>query len=267
VDRGMTEPLATRIAGPEDAPAVVLLHAIATSSELWEPQMATWAERFRVVAVDLPGHGASPLTQEPHSLDAYARSVLATMDALNLERWALVGLSFGSSISQRLAVQAPERVRALVLAAGVAYSPPPAQEMWRGRAASAIANGLGDQVEAILERWFTPEFRASMPATVERIRRLVLSTSTEGYVAAAEIISTLDNRSLLARIACPALVLAGDRDKAVPLEALKQIAETIPQSRFSSVPAAHLVNIEAAADFTEQVGDFLAETFKSSSHV
>ena len=262
----MTALLTTRTAGPKDAPAVVLLHAIATSSELWEPQIAVLAERFHVVAVDLPGHGESLLPLAP-SLDGYAQSVLATLDALNVGQAALVGLSFGSAISQRLAVQAPDRVRAVVLAAGAAYSPPPAQKMWRGRADSALASGLDDQVESILDRWFTPEFRALTPQAVERIRRLVLSTSTAGYVATAKIISTLDNRSLLARIACPALVLAGDHDKAVPLEALQHIAETIPQSRFVSVPAAHLLNIEAADAFTELVGGFLAETHKSSSHV
>jgi len=263
----MTAPLATRVAGPEGAPAVVLLHAIATSSALWEPQIATWAETLRVVAVDLPGHGASPLTQAPPSLDSYAQAVLATMDALDVERAALVGLSLGSSISQRLAVQAPERVRAVVLAAGAAYSPPPAQAMWRGRADDARAHGVGGQVEAILERWFTAEFRASAPTAVERIKQLVLSTSTEGYVAAAEIISTLDNRSLLGRIACPTLVVAGEHDKAIPLEALKHIAEAIPNSRLASVPAAHLLNIEAAAVVTDLVGRFLATTLTSSSHV
>jgi len=259
----MSAVLSGRTAGANTRPAVVLLHAIATSSALWDPQIEVLAERFHVIALDLPGHGRSAAPPFAGSIEDYAVAVLATLDAMGVERFGVVGLSFGSSIAQAMAVMARERVTSAVLAGGTAYPPPPVQEMWRGRAAGARRDGMGGQVDDILARWFTPAFLVSAKARVDTIRQLVLATPAEGYALAAEAIAGLDNRAILSRITCPTLVVAGEHDVAVPIEALETIARAVPNSRLERVNAAHLMNVEAARQFTDIVSGHLSSTIES----
>ena len=259
----MSAVLSGRTAGADTRPAVVLLHAIATSSALWDPQIEVLAERFHVIALDLPGHGRSAAPPFAGSIEDYAVAVLATLDAMGVERFGVVGLSFGSSIAQTMAVMARERVTSAVLAGGTAYPPPPVQEMWRGRAAGARRDGMGGQVDDILARWFTPAFLVSAKARVDTIRQLVLATPAEGYALAAEAIAGLDNRAILSRITCPTLVVAGEHDVAVPIEALETIARAVPNSRLERVNAAHLMNVEAARQFTDIVSGHLSSTIES----
>jgi len=259
----MSAVLSGRTAGANTRPAVVLLHAIATSSALWDPQIEVLAERFHVIALDLPGHGRSAAPPFAGSIEDYAVAVLATLDAMGVERFGVVGLSFGSSIAQTMAVMARERVTSAVLAGGTAYPPPPVQEMWRGRAAGARRDGMGGQVDDILARWFTPAFLVSAKARVDTIRQLVLATPAEGYALAAEAIAGLDNRAILSRITCPTVVVAGEHDVAVPIEALETIARAVPNSRLERVNAAHLMNVEAARQFTDLVAGHLSSTIES----
>ena len=259
----MSAALSSRTAGVDTQPAIVLLHAIATSSALWDAQIETLAERFRVIALDLPGHGGSAVPPSAGSIEGYAGAVLATLDAMGVGRFGVVGLSFGSSIAQAMAVMAPERVASAVLAAGTAYPPPPVQEMWRDRAAGARRDGMGGQVDDILARWFTPAFLVSAKARVDMIRQLILATPAEGYALAAEAIAGLDNRAILSRITCPTLVVAGEHDIAVPIEALETIARAVPNSRLERVNAGHLMNVEAARQFTDLVGEHLTSSIES----
>jgi len=259
----MSAVLSGRTAGADTRPAVVLLHAIATSSALWDPQIEVLAERFRVIALDLPGHGRSAVLPFAGSIEDYAVAVLATLDAMGVERFGVVGLSFGSSIAQAMAVMAGERVTSAVLAGGTAYPPPPVQEMWRSRAGGARRDGMGGQVDDILARWFTPAFLQSAKARVDTIRQLVLATPAEGYALAAEAIAGLDNRAIVSRITCPTLVVAGEHDVAVPIQALETIARAVPNSRLERVDAGHLMNVEAARQFTNLVGGHLSSTIES----
>jgi len=259
----MSAALSSRTAGVDTQPAIVLLHAIATSSALWDAQIEVLAERFRVIALDLPGHGGSAVPPSAGSIEGYAGAVLATLDAMGVGRFGVVGLSFGSSIAQAMAVMAPERVASAVLAGGTAYPPPPVQEIWRDRAAGARRDGMGGQVDDILARWFTPAFLVSAKARVDMIRQLVLATPAEGYALAAEAIAGLDNRAILSRIACPTLVVAGEHDIAVPIEALETIARAVPNSRLERVNAGHLMNVEAARQFTDLVGEHLTSSIES----
>src|SRR5690606_37294690 len=102
--------------GPADGQAVVLLHAIATDSNLWSAQVPVWATAFRLVCVDLPGHGGSPDIDADLDLDGYADCVLDVLDELHIDTASLVGLSLGGMVAQAFALKYPARVRSLVLA-------------------------------------------------------------------------------------------------------------------------------------------------------
>lgn len=246
--------------GPTGAPVLVLLHSIATSSAMWDEQIAALSDRFRVIAVDLPGHGQSPALAGEPSMADYADAVTDALAPVFAGRAIFVGLSFGSMIAQQIGARYPDRVAGLILSNGVAYAPPPVGAAWQERIATAESEGMASQVGPTMARWFTSEFLASRPESttdaVARIGQLVAATPVQGYVQAARAIAALDNRALLPTIAAPTLVLAGEGDTAAPTEAVATIAAAIPGAIYRVLPGAHLVNVEHSEAYSRLLAEF-----------
>jgi 3-oxoadipate enol-lactonase len=250
--------LACHVSGPANGPAIVLLHALATHSDLWQPQLAAWSLAWRVIRIDLPGHGASPAPTGPMTLADHAACVVGALDALEIEQAAVVGLSLGGMVAQSLALAYPRRVRALVLAHTSARTEAPGREIWERRLEQFERDGLAAQVEPTLERWFTPTFTRDSPMTLHWVAQQIRATSDAGYATAIRAIQALDHLDQLARIAQPTLVVAGDLDVAVPVAAASAMAERMPHAEFVVLrDAGHLGNVQQPLRFTETVGAFL----------
>lgn len=250
-----------RDVGPRDAPVVVLLHAIATSSELWAAQIPVWSQFARIVAVDLPGHGASAARPHIDSLDQYAHALAELLASHSIGDVSIVGLSLGGMIGQAFALSYPQRVRSLVLSNTSARTPPEMKEVWARRKEDALIYGMDAQVAATIERWFTPKFRQSAPLHVERIANLIRQTSPEGYAAAIQAIRGLDLLDRLSALDMPALVVGGRQDTATTVQVIEGIAGRLPNGGTLLLDdAAHLANVEQPLAFTENVGRFLRAT-------
>ncbi len=141
---------AYRIEGRADGPPVVLLHAIATDSSMWLAQIPVWAGMFRLICMDLPGHGNSPEADEELDLAGYADCVREVLDAERIGSASLVGLSFGGMVAQAFALSYPERVRSLVLAHTSARTVEAVRGIWDGRIAQLEKEGMAAQVTPTL---------------------------------------------------------------------------------------------------------------------
>lgn len=251
--------LACRASGSPDAPAVVLLHAIATNGDLWLPQLGPWSARWFVLRPDLPGHGESP-ARGALSLADMARAVRDTLDAHGVGQATVVGLSLGGMVAQAFALAYPERTRAVVMANTLARIEAPAHAAWQQRLQQVRADGMAAQVAPTMARWFTPAFLQTAPLACDWIAGQVRGTSQAGYEAAIGAIQGLDHADALAHLRRPALVVTGDADTAVPPAASERLAQCIPGARLLNLPGApHLSNVECATAFTERVGAFLCE--------
>lgn len=249
--------LAVHIEGPAAAPTLVFLHAIATSAELWRPQVVPLSRRFRVVRLDLPGHGGSDLLPEGAGFPDYADAVAETLSAHGIGQFGLVGMSFGAMVAMQVAVRHAARVERLVLACCAARTPLPVAAMWHDRIAAVARDGIETQVETSLERWFTPDFAAASPQTLDWVRGMIRRTPAAGFVAAARSIATLDHLALLPALTMPCLVLAGAEDKAAAPAMMQDFAAHIPGAAFSTLPAAHLANVEAPGAFVDAIERFV----------
>jgi 3-oxoadipate enol-lactonase len=238
--------LASAIDGPEEAPTLVLAGSLGTDKEMWRPQVEALGDAWRLVRLDVRGHGDSPVPDGPYTIAALGQDVLDTMDALAIERAAFCGLSIGGMIGQWLGAHAPERIEALVLLFTAAVAPDPDVFSERAEVVRA-AGGAAGIVEALLPRWLTTDYRAAHPETVAWLSAMVTRCPAEGYAASAEAIAAMDLRSEHARIAAPTLVLGGAQDGSLPPEYARAIAEAIPGARFELLdPAGHLASIERA---------------------
>jgi 3-oxoadipate enol-lactonase len=227
---------------------LLLSCSLATTLELWDDNVAALTSRYRILRYDHRGHGRSPVPDGPYTVEELAEDALELLDQLGLERVSFCGLSLGGAVGMALALRAPERLERLTLGCTSAHFAPP--EKWVERAWIARADGLEPLVEATLERWFTPGFRAARPEVVARLRDLILATPSEGYAACCEALAAWDARGRLGSIAVETLVIAAADDPSTPPEQLAAIAEEIPGAELVLVPdAAHLVSVEQPGAF------------------
>ncbi|HZE04218.1 MAG TPA: 3-oxoadipate enol-lactonase [Solirubrobacteraceae bacterium] len=249
--------LNAEIDGAPDAPALLLGGSLGTTVAMWDPQVATLSQDHRLVRFDHRGHGGSPVPPGPYSMDDLGADVLTLMDRLGLERASYCGVSIGGMVGQWLAVNAPERIDRLVLICTSAYLPP--AENWHERARAVREAGTPEAVaDAVLSRWFTPEFAEREPGVLHRHRTMICSIAAEGYAGCCEAIAGMDLRAGLGRVTAPTLVLAGAQDPAIPPEHGEAIAAAVPGARLEVLdPGAHLLNVERAGEVTELVAEHL----------
>ncbi|HLN77542.1 MAG TPA: 3-oxoadipate enol-lactonase [Nocardioidaceae bacterium] len=245
------------VTGIEDAPVVVLGSSLGTDLHMWDPQTRALSRRWRVVAFDARGHGGSPCSDGPTTLDALAEDVLALLDHLGVGSFAYCGLSLGGAIGQVLAARVPDRVRALVLCCTSARFCEGA-EAWRERAARVRSEGMDWLVAPSRERWFAPGFSERQPAEADRLLSMLPATSPQGYAACCDALAAFDGRPLLPQITAPTLVVAGVDDPATPVEMAEELASGIKDAELLVVPgASHLASAERPDEVTEAIAAHL----------
>jgi 3-oxoadipate enol-lactonase/4-carboxymuconolactone decarboxylase len=250
-------PLHYLLEGPEDAPVVVLANSLGTTLRMWDEQASALNDRFRLLRYDHRGHGGSPVSPGPYTIEDLGRDVLALLDRLEIEHVSFCGLSLGGMVGMWLASEVPERFERLVLCCTSAHLGPLA-DTYATRAATVRIHGLGAIAEAVVERWFTPAFRASQPDLVEWATRMLLDSPAEGYAGCCEAVRDMDLSGRLGDIRAPTLVIAGADDPATPPDHAELIRDSIPGARLVVIPqAAHLANVEQPGAFTRALLDHL----------
>ena len=244
--------------GPEGAPVLVLSNSLGTDLHIWDAQIPAFIEHFQVLRYDTRGHGQSLVSEGPYSIEQNGRDVLALLDALQLEQVSFCGLSMGGLIGQWLAINAPERLKRVVLCNTAAKIGSP--EIWNPRIESVLRDGVaGMQAlrEATIARWFTPEFVAAQPHQVEALVNMLGQTSPQGYAANCAAVRDADFRAQLGAISLPVLVVSGAQDPVTTPVDGRYLVEQITAAQYAEFHAAHLSSVEAAAAFNERVLAFL----------
>src|SRR6202790_3373488 len=143
-----------RLEGPIGAPFLVLSNSLGTNLDMWEPQVAVLATRFRVLRYDSRGHGLSAVTPGPYTIERLARDVLALLDEIKIDRTDFCGLSMGGMAGMWLGVHAPQRINRLVLCNTAPRIG--SAERWNARIDAVNRSGVGGISDALIGVWFTP---------------------------------------------------------------------------------------------------------------
>jgi len=245
------------LAGPEGAPVVVLSHSLGADLSMWDPQVPALEGAFRVLRYDGRGHGQTMVTPGPCTIADLGEDILRLLDALDLKSVHFCGLSIGGLIGMWLGANAPQRIAKLVLSntaprIGTA-------ETWNARIEKVRSEGMAAIAPAVVERWFTPEFRERSPEVVASALRTLAATSPEGYVASCAAVRDADERGEIGRVRAPTLVVAGSRDPATTPADGRLLAERIAGARYVELPASHLSNLEAPERFNAELARFLRQ--------
>jgi len=247
--------------------AVLLLHGVQGHLEVWLHNIARLAERHRVIAIDLLGHGLTDKPDEPYEIRSYIEHAVALLDALGIKRAAWMGSSLGGWISARAAARYPERVDKLVLVSpgGLTADPAvmaslktlgeqaaalPAAEIVRERLKYVIhdpANITDELVESRLRLYSRPDYRRAL----QNINVLLdMPVRSRNLLTAAE----------LAAIRAPTLIVWTDHDPTASLDKGREYHALIPDSRFVVIRGcSHVPSLERPDEFNRIVGGFLEE--------
>lgn len=239
------------------APALLLINSLGTSLEMWDDQAEAFAERFELIRYDARGHGKSSRGDADElTIDQLARDALAILDGCGIARAHICGLSLGGMTTMHIARHWPDRVLKVALCNTAPHMP--GRERWQTIIETAKTQGMAALTDAVLGRWFTPEFRAAQPAQVERIKQMLLSTDPLGYAACCAAIRDLDLREDIKSIDAKVLVIGGTKDPSTPPEHAELIARSIQGAKLVMLESAHLSNIERAPQFSAELLEFLA---------
>ncbi|MGW0286068.1 bifunctional 3-oxoadipate enol-lactonase/4-carboxymuconolactone decarboxylase PcaDC [Streptomyces sp. NPDC003236] len=238
-----------RFDGPEDAPVLILGPSLGTTWHMWDRQVPELMKQWRVFRFDLPGHGGAPAHPVP-SVGELAARLLATLDAVGVQRFGYAGCALGGAVGLELALRHPERLTSLAL---VAASPRfGTADEFRQRGVIVRTNGLDPIARTSPDRWFTGGFAAAQPAITEWAVQMVRTTDPGCYIAACEALAGFDVRPELGRVGVPTLVLVGSDDQVTGPAEARTLVAGIPDARLAVVPgASHLVPVEQPAAVTD----------------
>ena len=239
--------LNVEISGRPDGFPIILSNSLAADLSMWNAQMAVLESRRRVIRYDVRGHGLSDVVAEPCTIADLGGDVLRLMDALHLDQVDWCGLSLGGMIGQWLMINHGDRIAKALLANTVANMPNAA--IWEDRIGRARREGLSDLAETTLGRWFTPEFAQAHPATIAKVRAMILSTSVEGYCRACEAIRDLDLYDQLDTISNEVMLVCGRYDSSAPTATMTSMSARIKNASIQILDAAHVSNIEQPTAF------------------
>src|SRR3954451_24082869 len=166
-ERGVaTSSLTINIVEAGQGPAVLLIHGLGWDHSLWNPTVAEFAPRYRMIAADTRGHGATDKPDGPYDMEMFARDYAVLADSLGLEKLSVVGLSQGGMVAQKLALLRPELVSALVLVSTSCKSDPSLRDNMEARIAAMDKAGPEAAAKIAAESIFSPGWRAANPAVL-----------------------------------------------------------------------------------------------------
>ncbi len=252
-----------------EGPPLLFVHGLSGSWQNWLENIPVLAGSHRVIAVDLPGFGHSPMPRERITIAGYARTLDGLLEQLSIDSAMVVGNSMGGFIGAELAIAFPERVRRLVLvsAAGISTAS-------RG-AYVPLARRL-ERVTGVTAAWLAS--RSDLVARRARLRQATLSVvvahparlpgplaaeqlrgaGKPGFLQAFAAIATYPLRERLVKIACPTLIVWGRKDRLITVRDAEVFGELIEDSRVVIFPdTGHLAMLERPAAFNALLEEFL----------
>lgn len=248
------------LTGDRSHPAVALIHGLGLRRSMWRDYVPVLAQNRCVLAYDLLGHGESEKPPAEPTLRLFSNQLSDLLDELGIERCAIVGFSLGGMINRQFTMISPDRVESLVVLNSPHERSPQEQRAVEQRAALTAAGGPAATLDSTIERWFTPQYIASHPQAVNRVRDWILSNDPQIYAACRAVLATGVKDLVSARISIrkPALVATCENDRGSTPRMSHAIAAEFGRAELEIVPQLqHLGLLEKPEIFLDLIVKFL----------
>lgn len=214
---------------------VVLLHGFLESLEVFDELSHRLSKSFRVISIDLPGHGQTPSVGYIHTMELMAQCVKAVMDSLHLKKYVVVGHSMGGYVALAFAELFPEHVKGFCLFHSTAMPDSDEKKKDRERVAEIVKQDHKEFVSGLIPKLFASENLPLLKAEVAVAKKIALDTPKEGIVAALLGMKERPSRELVLKNAkCPVFFIIGKKDVILAWENLLLLT-SLPKRSFNIV--------------------------------
>lgn len=243
---------------PEDEVAptpIIFLHGVGSDKSVWRRQLEHFSPSRHAIAFDYPGYGESDPADSDADHDDFAAVILAAMDALEIERAHLCGLSLGGVVAIAMHHAAPHRCASLIIADSFSAHPD-GRGIFNRSVKASRAMTMRELAEERVEMLLAP---SAPDALRDEVVATMAAISPDAYRVGARAVWLADQRDRLDGVQVPTLVIVGDQDRVTPPMLSRDVSNRIAGSRLVEIHGAgHLANIEQPAAFNAAVDQFLA---------
>jgi pimeloyl-ACP methyl ester carboxylesterase len=224
--------------------AIVLLHGFLENKKMWDAFIPEWSKKFRIITIDLLGHGETGCMGYVHSMENNADVVHEVLAELRLRKAILVGHSMGGYVALAFAELYPDVVKGLVLLNSTSRADSEERKTNRDRAIKAVKQSFQNFISLSISNLFSEENRERLSESIENVKKEALKTPLQGIVASLEGMKIrIDREVLLHLTPYPKLLVLGKKDPVLNYEETKeQIEDT--QVQLLSYPDGHMSHIE-----------------------
>jgi pimeloyl-ACP methyl ester carboxylesterase len=207
---------------------VVLLHGFLGAAEIWRPIIDDLSKRYRVIAIDLPGHGGTACMGYVHSMELMAKCIKAVLDSLKLRKYVIIGHSMGGYAALAFADLYPDNLKGLCLFHSTSYSDSPEKKTDRLRAIEVVKAGKNPFIRSTISNLFAEKNLKYLKNEVAFATKIANQTSKQGMVAALHGMRDRTQRDLiLGMVNYPVMMVIGRFDKVLMAEQLLEQSHLI----------------------------------------
>jgi 3-oxoadipate enol-lactonase len=250
------------IVGPHHGEVVCFTHSLSSDGGMWAEQVPPLlAAGYRVLRLDMRGHGGSDPVAGDYTMEQLADDVAAALDFLGIARIKFIGLSIGGMLGQAFAIKYGNRLVSAMLCDTSPQTPQGAREMWAPRIEAVTkAKSVAPLAEGTMERWFTDAFRSRNPGRWKEIHATIGGTTAAGFLGCAAAILNFDFVPKLPSVRAPILVVCGADDPGTPPAGNKRIADLVARGRYQEIVGArHFPNVEQHEVFNHIMMDWVKD--------
>jgi pimeloyl-ACP methyl ester carboxylesterase len=241
-------------------PPVVLLHGVGLNQSIWAGQVTALESDFQIITYDLLGHGRSAAARANAGIADWVDQLNGVVRDLALDKFALVGFSFGGLIAQAYAAQHSPMTDKLVLMSMVYDRSEAERAGVQSRFEVARREGPQAIIPAALSRWFSPEFSRTHPEVMNQYEALLRGNDAASFLSAYECFARAD-RDLVGMLTAfdrPTLVMTGELDMGSTPAMARKLAGMIPEAECSIIAGGrHMMPVEMPDEVSSVLRRFL----------
>lgn len=244
--------------GVAQKPVIVLLHGYLESLEVWSEFTTLLAPHFRVVAIDLPGHGISEVKGSVHTMEFLADTVNGALEVLGVEKCYVAGHSMGGYAALEMVRKYPEKLSGFIMLHSVPNADTPAKKEHRDREIAIVESGKKDLLASTVTKGFAADNRRRFADWIADLEEQVVLTDEEGVVALLRgMEQRADQNDMLKASKVPQLFVFGRGDEYIPVEVAQTIIDNHPQARVAWLEhSGHMGFIEEPEATADAIFDF-----------
>jgi pimeloyl-ACP methyl ester carboxylesterase len=244
--------------------AVVLLHGFLGSLDIWAKTTANLSRSYRVIVIDLPGHGNTGCIGYAHSMDLMAKCVKKVLDSLRLKKYVLIGHSMGGYVALAFADLYPDNMRGLCLFHSTAYSDTEEKKADRLRAIEVVKKNKTLYTRTTIQNLFATKNLKYLKEEIALATKIAKGTSRQGIIAALYGMKDRPRRDIiLGLVTYPIMMVIGELDNIIPPEQLIEQSQSIRNKTILKLEHdGHMGFLESPRKCNKAIRKFLRKCFK-----